>query len=345
MKYRENVIKGLNIFYNSIADIKHDVKNSWHINLDNDIDIFFIESCPNYKPNIKLNVIVKPSAMTVIKYNKKTKLIIECSIYIDNTPLKVFNPTLNFQPHWITDDLYLFSEKTDYIALSAELETNTYAIENKKTQELLLIDALLPNSLEAVDLLTNQGKKVVGVLCSHYHTITIAQLENLEKYQKKYPNVPIFLHSNDVDNKLVQKNTPKNFKYANPENNLLLQKFGIETWIFPGHTDNHLMIYWKNHGGVLFIGDSGVGPRLIDKSSSYVRPPYNFSNNDELLRENWIKFLDSDFNDKKIRNICPFHGKILWNEDKNIIKTHLNGLISENITPSISEDEYFKEEH
>lgn len=90
MTNRKSVIKGLTIFYNSIAEINHEIINTWHITLDDNIDIFFVESCPNYKPDTDFNIIIKPSGMTVIKYNKKNKLIIECLIYIDNTLLNEF---------------------------------------------------------------------------------------------------------------------------------------------------------------------------------------------------------------------------------------------------------------
>lgn len=95
MQNRENVIKGLTIFYNSISNIKHEIDNSWHIILNSDVDIFFLETHPNYKPDANLDLIINPSAMTYIKYNKKTKLIVECSIYIDNTELNEFNKNKN----------------------------------------------------------------------------------------------------------------------------------------------------------------------------------------------------------------------------------------------------------
>lgn len=91
MQNRENVIKGLTIFYNSISNIKHEINNSWHIELNSDMDLFFLETYPNYKPDTNLDLIINPSAMTYIKYNKVTKLIVECSIYIDNTELNEFN--------------------------------------------------------------------------------------------------------------------------------------------------------------------------------------------------------------------------------------------------------------
>lgn len=91
MQNRENVIKGLTIFYNSISNIKHEINNSWHIELNSDMDLFFLETHPNYKPDTNLDLIINPSAMTYIKYNKITKLIVECSIYIDNTELNEFN--------------------------------------------------------------------------------------------------------------------------------------------------------------------------------------------------------------------------------------------------------------
>ncbi|KAK9804865.1 hypothetical protein WJX72_009023 [[Myrmecia] bisecta] len=88
---------------------------------------------------------------------------------------------------------------------------------------------------------------------------------------------------------------------------ILTHNFNLEVSHFPGHTEGHVMIYLKDHGGVVITGDCAVGSTLPQEEKgieSITRPPPKFNFNDELLRTNWANF------DTPIQGFAAYHGQI-----------------------------------
>jgi glyoxylase-like metal-dependent hydrolase (beta-lactamase superfamily II) len=85
-----------------------------------------------------------------------------------------------------------------------------------------------------------------------------------------------------------------NASAADAASESLLQRAGLQCINLPGHTEGSVIARWPAHGGVLFVGDCGMGPALPDAASGRLmleRPPHDFSDNDGRLRQSWRSLL------------------------------------------------------
>ena len=158
---------------------------------------------------------------------------------------------------------------------------------------MLLVDAVFREQLDAVRALRREGIAPAALVLTHRHAA--AQANALRAFHAEL-RIPVYLHPADAVHPQARN---KGIPYLDPtRTDVALASFGVKTIHFPGHTDGHVLLSWRAHGGVIFTGNcaSGAG------ADGLARPPAAFSHDDELLRRNWAGFADS------AASLCPFHG-------------------------------------
>jgi glyoxylase-like metal-dependent hydrolase (beta-lactamase superfamily II) len=76
--------------------------------------------------------------------------------------------------------------------------------------------------------------------------------------------------------------------FENPIDHPILQEFDIETLLFPGHTEGHVMFYSpkQDEDCSLLTGDAAMGTTADQTDTSMqrlIRPPLNFNIDDVRL--------------------------------------------------------------
>ncbi|KAK9804721.1 hypothetical protein WJX72_001823 [[Myrmecia] bisecta] len=194
----------------------------------------------------------------------------------------------------------------DPAALKNGILSYTYVILNEN-KEALLVDVVFDFALKNVrKLVESNGWTVKGLVLTHKHAVNQSHAENkgaLQQVVQEY-GIPVYLHPADTDSDMARL-VPLN--YQDPTNDPLISGFNLEVSHFPGHTEGHVLIYLKDHGGVVITGDSAVGstlPQIAEGVESITRPPPKFNFNDELLRTNWADF------DAPVQGFAAYHGQI-----------------------------------
>ena len=82
-------------------------------------------------------------------------------------------------------------------------------------------------------------------------------------------------------------------------------ELGLRFLHVPGHTPGGTFIVWQRHGGILFSGDTLVGPKPGEPLGLSF-PPLAVSDDDATMRA-VVRRLEMP----RVRHIVPFHGEPL----------------------------------
>jgi glyoxylase-like metal-dependent hydrolase (beta-lactamase superfamily II) len=198
---------------------------------------------------------------------------------------------------------------------------NTFAI--IKDSNVLLVDGILPIAFQGIDelLAMNPDLKIVGSIVSHHHVPMIAKKQGLELFFKKFGNVELILPDYESGHIDATSALPLGRKYTDPNRSKYIKEFDISVCMFSGHTEHHPIYYWKPMQ-LLIAGDCAVGP--TSKNKWYSRPPFDFSWDDNRLKESWDQFLTN--NTISISTLCTFHGGTVVQQTDEQVKRLLQPL-------------------
>jgi glyoxylase-like metal-dependent hydrolase (beta-lactamase superfamily II) len=201
------------------------------------------------------------------------------------------------EPRALFDDL-LALPIGDPPALANGYVSHAYAL--LAGNKIVLIDAAYDHHKPAIDELVRGGRSIAAVVLTHRHVLGHGDL--LRSLQADL-GAPILLHPLDVER--GSQKAPGT-RFDDPTSAPALAALDLDVRHFPGHTPGGVLLYWRAHGGVVFTGDSAMGPSLDDAragSKMARRPPLPFNEDDELLRANWAAF------DRAPASLLSLHGQ------------------------------------
>eukprot|EP00698_Gefionella_okellyi_P007993 TRINITY_DN1961_c0_g1_i1.p1 TRINITY_DN1961_c0_g1~~TRINITY_DN1961_c0_g1_i1.p1 ORF type:complete len:205 (-),score=32.67 TRINITY_DN1961_c0_g1_i1:209-823(-) len=165
--------------------------------------------------------------------------------------------------------------------------TTAYVLYNQDQSETFLIDAVNPRFLDVL----KQLPKPTGLIVTHKH------LSRYEDQILEELSIPVYLHPNDrVSTKLPYRDPTQ------PDE--LLNKWGLQGFLVPGHTAGSVVYHWSDEGGVIFTGDCTTGAQDTSDKDVLSRPPAFLSENDGLLKQE-LKALQLP----AFSAVCSLHGK------------------------------------
>lgn len=193
-------------------------------------------------------------------------------------------------------DLVLI-EYSDPGAEPVRMSTNTYVL--LRAGRMLLMDTSVSSLLPFVRKLCDEGFSPAALVIPHRHVIGLGDAVGAMVSEF---DIPVLLHPIDAKHpQALAANVP----FENPIGHPVLDEFGFEALLFPGHTAGHIVIYSNKHGGLLFTGDAAMGT-TADQSEAglerLIRPPIETNVDDEKLREQWLVF------DRPVVTVLPYHG-------------------------------------
>ncbi|CAN5558228.1 hypothetical protein BH24ACT22_BH24ACT22_09570 [soil metagenome] len=180
---------------------------------------------------------------------------------------------------------------------------NSFAILTERRS--ILFDAPYSWVIPAVRRLRDEGYPPAALVLSHSNVA--GQGDAFDVMTDEFA-VPVLLHPADA---VVSESRRTGVECEDPRESEVLAGAGLEVFHFPGHTEGSILLYWENHGGVAFAGDSAVGPgpKQDPDPPRLVRAPAINAEADEGLRELWRTF------DKPLRTVCPLHGAVYLDRD------------------------------
>ena len=169
----------------------------------------------------------------------------------------------------------------------------------------VLFDAPYSWTLSGIKELADKGYPPRVLVLSHRNVA--GQGDAYETLQKDY-NLPVLLHPDDASHPEAKRS---GVDFGDPVDDETLQESGLEVIHFPGHTAGSVMLYWREHGGVLLAGDCAVGPgpRQDQEPPRLKRSPGPTEAMTEQLAEQWRTF------SRPLRTVCPLHGTVYQDRD------------------------------
>lgn len=169
---------------------------------------------------------------------------------------------------------------------------NMYIIKHPTRKSLLLIDAVRPESKNALNDFMATGYSIDSVLLTHSDLIGQAY-GSLDEISTNLGGTSIYIHPNDIKSRWEDA---RDIMSAASQ----FSDYKIEVHHFPGHTPGSSIIYSGLNGGMVFSGDSAVGSNYEKEEYYFDRPP---NKADDGLRECWSNF------EKDFQHFLPLHGK------------------------------------
>ena len=204
----------------------------------------------------------------------------------------------DLEPHTLYNDLILLPHDEPFARRNGR-SANCYALLGEA--QSVLIDGGFADLLPAARTLADRGYPPAAILLTHRHVA--AQGDAFGTFVRQF-RTTLLLHPTEAQHPQARQT---GLTFEDPMTPNILQHLGIgnaEVLFFPGHTEGHIMIYRRAHGGVLLTGDCAVGPRFDRKDDNpvLVRPPLPLMVDDAQLRRNWETF------DRPIATVGPYHG-------------------------------------
>jgi glyoxylase-like metal-dependent hydrolase (beta-lactamase superfamily II) len=188
-------------------------------------------------------------------------------------------------------------EHSDPGARQANIATNTYVIVNANRQAVV-IDGSFDYLLPPLRALLGDRYDVLGIALTHRH---LAEQGSAVRRIAEAFGVPVLLHPRDA---AALRHDASGATFDDPSQSSVLTAVGLETLLFPGHTEGSVM-YYDASEGLLFAGDAAMGPSRDQTAAGVerlLRPPFSFNTDDAQLRNGWVQF------DRPVRHVLPFHG-------------------------------------
>ena len=142
------------------------------------------------------------------------------------------------------------------------MQTNCYVVTCSDTQHTAVIDPSWDGRNIAA-LLTEEGLELTHILLTHAHFDHVGGLGQLKD---EYPNVPIYIHP-DAVNQLSQATmqaslfgmtippVPKPEKTLHEGDTITIGNLKLEVLFTPGHANGHVSLY-NRENNVVFSGDA-----------------------------------------------------------------------------------------
>ena len=207
----------------------------------------------------------------------------------------------DLEPHTLYDDLILLPHDEPFARRNGR-SANCYALLGEA--QSVLVDGGFADLLPAARDLADRGYPPTAILLTHRHVA--AQGDAFGTFVRQF-RTTLLLHPVEAQHPQARQT---GHRFEDPMTPDILQHFGLgdaEVLFFPGHTEGHIMVYRRSHGGVLLTGDCAMGPRFdraqdADEGAVLVRPPLQLMVDDEQLRRNWEAF------DRPVATVGPYHG-------------------------------------
>ncbi|WP_157961810.1 MBL fold metallo-hydrolase [Acuticoccus kandeliae] len=174
---------------------------------------------------------------------------------------------------------------------------NAYAILGRDGS--IMIDAVYSWNMDAVDQIAHAGLPPTAFVLTHVDVA--AQGDGFATIRERY-GCPILLHPADVARPVSAK---AGVAFMDPMNDTALRNAGIDVLHMPFHTPGSIMLHMTKNRGVIFAGDSAVGPgpRQVPTPPRLERPVVG-EGEDEAFQEAWRAILAQ----RLVSSILPLHG-------------------------------------
>ncbi len=188
-------------------------------------------------------------------------------------------------------------EHSDPGARRAGLSTNTFAI--LKNGRALLVDVSFSLLVPYVRALASKGFAPAALVLTHRHVAGTG--DSVREIGDEF-DIPLLMHPIDAHHPQAGV---AGVHFEDPTGHTLLAEFGMESILFPGHTEGHIVLYGAEAGGVLITGDAAMGTSSQQAAAGVekvIRPPMQLSTDDAGLRKHWLAFK------RPVATILPYHG-------------------------------------
>ncbi|MCF3934619.1 MBL fold metallo-hydrolase [Acuticoccus sp. M5D2P5] len=174
---------------------------------------------------------------------------------------------------------------------------NSYAILGR--QGSVFIDAVYSWTMDAVDQIAHAGLPPTAFVLTHVDVA--AKGDAFETIRERY-GCPILMHPADVSR---PQSARAGVAFMDPRPDGALRSFGIDVIEMPFHTPGSIMLHYPKNRGVLFAGDSAVGPgpRQPQDPPHLERPIVDEGLEDPFKAE-WETILAQ----RLVSSILPLHG-------------------------------------
>lgn len=170
-----------------------------------------------------------------------------------------------------------------------------YAIRHINRKDILLIDVVEKETLNAVKQLVSDGYTIKGII-----------LSNSSVYKNAY-----------ADLKTISEDAGGATIYAHPRNSFkddyqlkditakqeITKHFGLKIYDLPGNSGGSILIYSDINDGMLFTGEDAIGSSYNSEENTFSRPTLESKNSEFGLAESWGAFEES------FSYLFPLHGK------------------------------------
>jgi glyoxylase-like metal-dependent hydrolase (beta-lactamase superfamily II) len=163
----------------------------------------------------------------------------------------------------------------------------------------IIIDGVYSWTLPGLAALADAGTPPAAFVLTHVH---VAEGDAFETIRDTY-GAPFLLHPADAAHAMAKR---ANVPFLDPVNSSILKDAGLDVIPFPFHTPGSIMLHTPKNNGVLFAGDSAVGPgpRQPADPPRLERPKVDSEAEDARFREEWgvlatLRFMNS---------VLPLHG-------------------------------------
>lgn len=209
------------------------------------------------------------------------------------------DPAEELEVRALRDDLWSFPIH-DPPARASGLRTHGFAL--LAGAESVLVDTVCEHHRPALRRLKDEGPRPVALVLTHRHLLGVG--DGLARIEEEL-GIPVFLHPLDAAHPRARA---AEIRFHDPMDSALLSGLGVEVDHFPGHTAGHVLLRWRAHGGILFVGDCALGPTMRQARAGVeriVRPHLSVSDDDAQLRRSWESF------DKPAESLLPLHGEVI----------------------------------
>ena len=175
---------------------------------------------------------------------------------------------------------------------------NSYAI--LFNEGAILVDAAYSWAMPGVRATADAGLPPVALVLTHADVA--GQGDGFEEFRTTY-DCPILLHPADA---ALPRSNKAGVAFMDPRKSEVLKRAGLDVIEMPFHTPGSIMLHTNRNRGVLFAGDSAVGPgpKQAPDPARLERPRVDTEELDAAFREQWTVLKAQ----RLISSILPLHG-------------------------------------
>jgi glyoxylase-like metal-dependent hydrolase (beta-lactamase superfamily II) len=197
----------------------------------------------------------------------------------------------------------------------------------------ILVDAVYSWTIAGIAAVADAGHPPAAFVLTHAHVAALG--DGFEAIRSAY-GCPFLLHLADAEHPAAKRT---GIPFMDPLSSRELKDAGLEVIAMPFHTPGSIMLHTPRHDGVLFAGDSAVGPgpKQPAEPPRLERPEVGTPEEDVLFRQAWEGVAERRF----ASSVLPLHGTpYVRRADIKVLLEHLGtGPAMNPLAPSVEAGE------